>query len=511
MHTSVKLNTPCEFINVTPLNPLISKCQIKVCYVGEQPNRNKSIITKDVARELANSLPGSPIVGCFNETKDDFEEHNEEISISNGEIRIKDGTRPYGFVDLGAKCWFQKFMDDGQNEREYLMTEGYLWTGQYPEVRKVIEQGKGQSMELDGNSLDAQWTKDSNGKPQFFIINEAIISKLCILGDDVEPCFEGANITGVQFSFADDFKQQLFSMMTELKELLSKGGTQVFTTYAVKVGDSLWTALYSFMQKNNYASIDAVLQDGEHTFAVMKDNDDKAYSLDFSVAEDGAITLAENAVKMENYTPAKKPQFALEDVKNFEINFKKNEGKEDKSDSSNSDNKSEGDKEDSSSAEGDKDPDDKDPDKDNKDGKKKTSYSLEEYTELASKYAALESKYNELVAEKATLESQIKDLNEFKLNTERAQKQNMIKNEFYMLSDEDKKDVIDHIDEYSLNEIEEKLSVICVRNKVSFAALDDDNQHRDPTTYNLGGELFQDESTPAWVKAVLENEKANKL
>ena len=47
MNISLKLNTPCELINVTPYNPLISKCQIKVCYVGEKPNRNKSIITKD--------------------------------------------------------------------------------------------------------------------------------------------------------------------------------------------------------------------------------------------------------------------------------------------------------------------------------------------------------------------------------------------------------------------------------------------------------------------------------
>ena len=42
MHTSIRLETPCEFINVTPLNPLISKCQIKVCYVGDEPNRNKT-------------------------------------------------------------------------------------------------------------------------------------------------------------------------------------------------------------------------------------------------------------------------------------------------------------------------------------------------------------------------------------------------------------------------------------------------------------------------------------
>ena len=131
MHTSVKMNSPIEFINITPLNPLISKCQIKVCYVGDEPNRNKSIITKEVAKKMANSLPGCPIVGFYNEAKGDFEEHNRIIDISNGEFKIKDTTRPYGFVDLNAKVWFQKFLDDGEVEHEYMMTEGWLWTGYY--------------------------------------------------------------------------------------------------------------------------------------------------------------------------------------------------------------------------------------------------------------------------------------------------------------------------------------------------------------------------------------------
>ena len=165
MHSSIKLNTPIEFINVTPLNPLISKCQIKVCWVGEEPNRNNSIITKDVAKGLANSLPGSPIVGYYNEESKDFEEHNKINDISNGQFLIKETTRPYGFVDLGAKVWFQKFLDDGTIEREYLMTEGYLWTGQYPEAQRIIDKGNNQSMELSEKYLDATWTKDDNGKP----------------------------------------------------------------------------------------------------------------------------------------------------------------------------------------------------------------------------------------------------------------------------------------------------------------------------------------------------------
>jgi len=63
-HISIKLDTPCELIDITPLNPLISKCVIKVCYIGE--NRNKTVINKEVAAEMAKSLPGSPIVGFYN-------------------------------------------------------------------------------------------------------------------------------------------------------------------------------------------------------------------------------------------------------------------------------------------------------------------------------------------------------------------------------------------------------------------------------------------------------------
>jgi hypothetical protein len=195
MHTSVRLDQPIEFINVTPLNPLISKCQIKVCYVGDTPNRNRSVITKDVARQMANSLPGSPIVGYYNNGAEDYEEHNRTIDLSGGKFEIKDTTKPYGFVDLNAKVWFAKYLDDDAVEREYLVTEGYLWTGQYPECQRIIAHGNNQSMELDEKTLDATWTRDGNGKPKFFIINEAIISKLCILGEEYEPCFEGATIT----------------------------------------------------------------------------------------------------------------------------------------------------------------------------------------------------------------------------------------------------------------------------------------------------------------------------
>ncbi len=534
-HTSVKLNTPCEFINITPMNPLISKCQIKVCYVGDEPNRNKSIITKDVAREMANSLPGSPIVGFFNETSGDFEEHNRSIDIANGTVTFRDTTRPYGFVDLNAKVWFQKFLDDGQNEHEYLMTEGYIWTGQYPEAKRIIDKGNNQSMELDEKTLDAFWTKDGNGKPQFFIINEAIVSKLCVLGEECEPCFEGSQIA-VNFSLASDFKEQLFTMVNEVKDLLKEGGAKVFTRYAVEIGDALWSALYSYIEstypdgQNCYCSIyrvEGIFEEGGQKFAVLQNRTSmKYYRLNFSIGESEGFIPSDTLIEVtKSYTPAEEPQFALKDVEEFEAQYAaKKKAEEDKSGKSKDDNSDDNTEDPKNEDPENKDPEEDDDEKKKKKGKedfacggKKKKYSLDEipeYTELQTqfsdlqtKFSELETKYNALVSENESLKNDNATLVEFKNQSERKEKEEMI-NSFYMLSDEDKKDVIENIDTYSLNDIEAKLSIICVRNKVSFDLDENNKNHQDPTTYNLNGNDNDDDAdTPAWIKAVLETAK----
>ena len=537
-HTSIKLETPCEFINITPVNPLISKCQIKVCYVGDTPNRNGSIITKEVARQMANSLPGSPIVGYYNDAIGDFEEHNRVIDISNGQFKIKDTTKPYGFVDLGARAWFQKFNDDGV-EHEYLMTEGYIWTGQYPECQRIIDQGNNQSMELDEKTLDATWTKDDNGKPKFFIINEAIISKLCILGEECEPCFEGSQITKFSLTFDEDFKQKLFSMMNDLKELIKEGGTKVFSRYAVEIGDNLWNSLWNYILEkypdadNAYSSvytIEGVCEEDSQKFAVLQNRaDNKYYRLNFSLNETDGFVPADALIEVtESYIPAAEPQFSLEAVKTYETEYAskkkaEEEDKNNKDNKSNSDNKSEGKDNNSDNPEDGKDKkpigkkddldgkgnnSDDDGNKDDEDKKKKKKYSLEdvtEYQELKTEYEELKSKYAALETEKNSLIEEIEPLRKFKLASEKKDKEAMIA-QFYMLSDDDKKDVIDNIDKYSVDDIEAKLSVICVRNKVSFDL--DENKETKPTTYNLNNGEDDDESIPAWVKAALKYENA---
>lgn len=434
---------------------------------------------------MANSLPGCPIVGFYNEQIQDFEEHNRIIDISNGKFEIKDTTKPYGFVDLNAKPYFQKFLDDNEVEREYLMVDGYLWTEQYPECKRILTSGNNQSMELDENYLHGVWSEDDNGYPEFFIINEAVISKLCILGEEAEPCFEGATITNVQFSFEDGFKQQLFSMMNELKEFLNEGGAKVFTRYAVEVGGDLWNALYAHVQSLQGYSIVEVCEEDELKFAVIKDADEKYYRLNFSTSEESIFEPEETLEEItSSYDASTEPQFSAEEIEEFEKNQDEKEQTEE--------------------------PENEEVEKEEVEEEEvKDTYNLEEieeYQTLKNEYSILEANYNDIKKEKENLENELNTLREFKLSVEKEEKEAMI-NSFYMLSDEDKADVIENINKYSLDEIEAKLSVICVRNKVNFSA--NEQQDNEGLTFNLNNNEQDDNpDMPAWVKAVMDYEKS---
>ena len=434
-HVSIPTGAPIEIVNVSPLNPLISKCQIKVCYVGNEPNRNGSVITKATAVELANTLPGSPIVGFFNKESNDFEEHNRNIKIPG--YTMEDATQPYGFVDLNAKVWFQTFADDGV-EHEYLVTEGYLWTGQYPEAKRVIEKGNNQSMELDENSLQGAWAFDDNLGTEFFIINEAIISKLCILGEEFEPCFEGATISKT-FSLDDDFNQRIFKLMQEVKKL--KGGDTP-------------------MEDEKNLEKEKVLEE-----EAVNENTPDEPAAEPEMEEEQAAEESQPEEEAEEEAPE-------EEGEPEEKESEENEGEEIQFSLS-----------------------------DFQDLTERFSTLEANYAQLQTKVADLEAANSALEATNASLTEANAALTEFKNATERAEKQRMI-DSFYMLSDEDKADVITNIDSYSIDDIEAKLSVICVRNKLDLSEKSEDKQG--DTTFSLDSIDDDDDTSaaPAWVTAL---------
>ena len=440
-------------MNPLDINPLISQCEIKVFYVGE--NRNHTIITKEVASEMAKTLRGTPIVGYYNENKGDYEGHEERITIDNEGIKFECLTKPYGFVAPDAKIWFQKFLeydDSGQQvEREYLMTTGYLWTGQFEEAQVILNEGRPESMELDEETLKGKWTKNSKTNIDFFIINDAIFSKLCILGEDVEPCFEGADITSpnisAQFtkSADDNFRNTLYTMMQELRYAL-EGGQKMENTQTI-VGNEMNAEVVNTNSTNEEAT---------------------------PATE---TTPTENDAVPSDYE--KKP--------------------EEKDDKETSNSESSKDKETSKNEDS----------KDKEEDKKKEDYACKD-DEEKKKYQALQTEFTKLSENFKNLQKECQELLQFKAKAEDEKKDNLI-GQFYMLSDDDevKKDVTQNKSKYSLEEIESKLSVACFRKKVNFDL--NNNQKNDKEieqtveqpaiTYSLES-VADSDNKPEWLKAV---------
>lgn len=445
-----------EFLNINSINPLVSKCEIKVLYVGE--NRNRSFISKEVAIEMAQTLPGCPIVGYYIENKEDFGDHGEQIIIDGEGVKFKKLTKPYGFVAPDSKIWFQEFQDTDEfgntTIREYLMTEGYLWTGQYEECQRVIDNGNPQSMELDKKTLKGHWSTNTNKGVEFFIINDAMFSKLCILGEDVEPCFEGASVTAPdvssKFSKDDSFIPSLFSMIEQLKTTLQEGGYIMDgqTTQAVEKT--------------------VVIEEVKDTeFQVIEGATEEAAEVEETVVEENFSEIKDNVIE----TVMDENQDTIEEFKKAEEDEKSEEKEEDKKASED---------------------EDEETFKCGKDDKEKYSLLEEELSELKNQYALLET--------------EVQELRSFKAEVEDAQKDEMI-NSFCMLSDEDKADVIENKSKYSLDEIEAKLSVICVRKKVSFDLDSDNKEETAPTTFSLDS-LDADAGLPEWLKAVEKTKNA---
>ena len=448
---SVKTIKSPEFVNITSISPLVSKCEIKVLYVGQ--NRNRSFISKEVASEMAQTLPGVPIVGYYSEDKEDFRDHGDQLVIDGDGIKFKCLTRPYGFVAPDSKVWFQEFedSDDFGNKvlREYLMCEGYLWTEQYQEAKKIIEEGRPQSMELDDNTLKGYWSTDNNRGIDFFIINDAIVTKLCALGTDVEPCFEGASVTApsVSASFTKDektFTKTIYSMMQELKDL----------TFALKRegGEKMENEVKAPEQE-------VVVNTPEENFS---NNEDKVNSENNN----------ENQVITEEFKKTSEEEEKPEDKKEDE-NAPENKKEEPSTD------------------------------KQENEEEPKKKHSLEEeladvtsqFTQLQADYAALKAENESLVAFKKVIEDEQKDA---------------LINSFTMLSDEDKKDVVENKSNYTLDEIKSKLAVICYDKKVSFVVEKEEpvkeevSNQAAPLTFNL--ESGQSE-LPAWLEAVEQRSK----
>lgn len=163
--------------NVSNYNDVLSQVRCRIFYKGL--NRNGTYITDEFAEKLISTVSYVPVKGIFDATADDYTDHGRQ----RYEGRI------YGIVPEDPHFAWEKHLDEDGVEREYACVDVLLFTGIYQdEALKIVD--KSQSMELYADSIDGDW-KIRNGQ-KCFEFTEGSFLGLQVLGEDVEPCFEGA-------------------------------------------------------------------------------------------------------------------------------------------------------------------------------------------------------------------------------------------------------------------------------------------------------------------------------
>lgn len=176
--------------NITAYNEVLSQARCRIFYKGA--NRNGTFITDEFAEKLIATLPYTPVKGIYDSMEDDFTDHGKQ----RYEGRI------YGIVPENPNFAWETHLDEDGVERMYACADVYLFTGIYKqEALQIVD--KAQSMELYADSIDGEW-QFINGK-RYFVFKEGRFLGLQALGDDYEPCFEGAAF----YTFCESIKNTI--------------------------------------------------------------------------------------------------------------------------------------------------------------------------------------------------------------------------------------------------------------------------------------------------------------
>ena len=213
--------------NLEKYSDTISKGRCRIFY--KYGNRNGTYITDEFAEHLLSTIPYAPVKGIYEAEDEDYTDHG--MKRSEGRI--------YGIVPADPNVTWETHLDDDGVERTYACVDVLIYTGLYTEAHEII--GKGQSMELHRPSIKGEW-KIIHGK-KYFVFSEGQFLGLQVLGDTVEPCFEGAAF----FSLYEDLKKMV-AQIEKYNLNLHNGGKKMLN---YKLSDNAkFNAIWSLLNVN---------------------------------------------------------------------------------------------------------------------------------------------------------------------------------------------------------------------------------------------------------------------
>ena len=260
--------------DITKYNEVLSKARCRIFYTGA--NRNGTFITEEFAEKLISTLPYVPVKGIYDTMKDDYTDHGRE----RYEGRI------YGIVPENPNFAWEKHLDIDGVERTYACTDVYLFTGLYKQEAFDIV-GKSQSMELYVDSIQGEW-QYINGK-RYFVFTEGHFLGLQALGEDYEPCFEGASF----YTLVDSVK----ALMNDLDNVFQKQNLGGEKHMNFKLSDNqkynmIWSLLNPrFNEENDYV-MDYAVCDVYDAYAVVFKFETSTYERAYYTKNDETDSLA---------------------------------------------------------------------------------------------------------------------------------------------------------------------------------------------------------------------------
>ena len=202
---TICLEYASSLTDICEVNSSFDSGVLRIAYEGK--NRNGSLITHDAFVKALPTLANVPVVANYNIEEDSIGGHDMGIVKNNeGKLRLINYTDPLGVVPEKANQWFDSVEEDDGTTHIYLYTDVLLWKRQ-PVYTKIKENG------ITDHSMEIT-VKDAHTEDDVFVIDDFEFTALCLLGDDVTPCFESSSLQ----VFSNNFKQQMSEMMQDFKE-----------------------------------------------------------------------------------------------------------------------------------------------------------------------------------------------------------------------------------------------------------------------------------------------------
>ena len=231
---------------MTKYNDVLSKARCRIFY--KYGNRNGTYITDEFADKLLSSVAYTPVKGIYD--GDDFTGHGED----NSEGKI------YGIVPENPNVTWEKHVDEDGVEREYACVDVLIFSELYEEAKDIVS--KAQSMELFRKTLKYHQAVIDGQK--WFVCDDGCFFGLQVLGEDVEPCFEGAAF----YSLKENIEKVIFELDKINNDLEEQTMKINFKLSHDEVFDAIWSLLNTEYNEEN---------DWTVTYGILDVYDDYAF------------------------------------------------------------------------------------------------------------------------------------------------------------------------------------------------------------------------------------------